>query len=162
MLNDVAQGEINVAKRDGRVVAFDSDLISKAIQKAFGAEHGVENLAEIDAGLPEKISAMTLAVVAQANSDAAATGSVTVEHIQDTVERELMKNEFFSVARRYILYRAEHSKMRQLRAEERMESEEAFPSMMINRDGKLENLDFERLKSQVCLLYTSPSPRDRG
>ena len=92
---------------------------------------------------------MALSVVELANADAAATGCVTVEHIQDSVERELMKNEFFSVARRYILYRAEHSKMRQLRAEERMESEEAFPSMMINRDGKLENLDFERLRAQV-------------
>jgi ribonucleoside-diphosphate reductase alpha chain len=65
------------------------------------------------------------------------------------VERELMKNEFFSVARRYILYRAEHSKMRQLRAEERMESDEAFPSIMISRDGVLENLDFDRLRQQV-------------
>ena len=74
---------------------------------------------------------------------------MTVEHIQDLVERELMKNEFFSVARRYILYRAEHSKMRQLRAEERMESAEAFPSIMIKRDGKLEDLNFSRLEGQV-------------
>jgi len=43
MFKDVAQGEINVAKRDGRVVAFDSDLISKAIQKAFSAEQGVDS-----------------------------------------------------------------------------------------------------------------------
>ena len=149
MFKDVAQGEINVAKRDGRVVAFDSDLISKAIQKAFSAEQGVDSPADLDAGLLEKIDAMALSVVELASADAAATGCVTVEHIQDSVERELMKNEFFSVARRYILYRAEHSKMRQLRAEERMESEEAFPSMMINRDGKLENLDFERLRAQV-------------
>ena len=149
MFKDVAQGEINVAKRDGRVVAFDSGLISKAIQKAFSAEHGVDSPADLDAGLLEKIDAMALSVVELASADAAATGCVTVEHIQDSVERELMKNEFFSVARRYILYRAEHSKMRQLRAEERMESEEAFPSMMINRDGKLENLDFERLRGQV-------------
>ena len=149
MFKDVAQGEINVAKRDGRVVAFDSDLISKAIQKAFSAEQGVDSPTDLDAGLLEKIDAMALSVVELASADAAATGCVTVEHIQDSVERELMKNEFFSVARRYILYRAEHSKMRQLRAEERMESEEAFPSMMINRDGKLENLDFERLRGQV-------------
>ncbi len=149
MFEGVAQGEISVAKRDGRVVAFDSGLISKAIQKAFGAEHGVEHPADLDSALLEKIDAMALSVIAQANADSAATGNVTVEHIQDTVERELMKNEYFSVARRYILYRAEHSKMRQLRAEERMESEEAFPSMMIDRDGKLENLDFNRLRDQV-------------
>ena len=149
MFKDVVQGELNVAKRDGRVVAFESSLISKAIQKAFCAEHGVENPAGLEAGLLEKINTMAASVVEQANTDAAATASVTVEHIQDLVERELMKNEFFSVARRYILYRAEHSKMRQLRAEERMESEEAFPSIMISRDGKLENLDFERLRAQV-------------
>ena len=55
MFKDVAQGEINVAKRDGRVVAFDSGLISKAIQKAFSAEHGVDSPADLDAGLLEKI-----------------------------------------------------------------------------------------------------------
>ena len=149
MLEGIAQGEISVAKRDGRVVAFNSDLITKAIQKAFCAELGVEQTENLDAALLEKIDAMALSVIEQANTDSASTGSVTVEHIQDTVERELMKNEFFSVARRYILYRAEHSKMRQLRAEERMESQEAFPSIMIKRDGKLEDLNFSRLEGQV-------------
>lgn len=149
MFKGVAQGEISVAKRDGRVVAFESGLIAKAIQKAFGAERGVDRTEDLDAALLEKIDAMALSVIEQANADSASTGNVTVEHIQDTVERELMKNEFFSVARRYILYRAEHSKIRQLRAEERMESGEAFPSMMIERDGKLENLNFDRLRDQV-------------
>ena len=149
MLKDIAQGEISVAKRDGRVAAFDSGLITKAIQKAFGAELGVDQPENLDSALLEKIDAMALSIAEQAKLDSASSGGVTVERIQDTVERELMKNEFFSVARRYILYRAEHSKMRQLRAEERMESGEAFPSIMIERDGKLEDLNFSRLEGQV-------------
>ena len=149
MLKDIAQGEISVAKRDGRVAAFDSGLITKAIQKAFGAELGVDQPENLDSALLEKIDTMALSIAEQAKLDSASSGGVTVERIQDTVERELMKNEFFSVARRYILYRAEHSKMRQLRAEERMESGEAFPSIMIERDGKLEDLNFSRLEGQV-------------
>ena len=55
MFKDIVQGELNVAKRDGRVVAFESGLISKAIQKAFGAEQGIDNPADLEAGLLEKI-----------------------------------------------------------------------------------------------------------
>ena len=149
MLNSAAQAELNVTKRDGRVTTFDKTLIVKAIQKAFCAEQGVDRPEDLEAGLNEKIQVMAAAVYDQAKLDSAESGGVAVEHIQDVVERELMKNEFFSVARRYILYRAEHSKMRQLRAEERMESDEAFPSIMISRDGVLENLDFDRLRQQV-------------
>ena len=52
--------------------------------------------------------------------------SVTVEEIQDLVEHELMRGQHTSVARRYILYRAEHTKIRRLRAEENLESDGAF------------------------------------
>ena len=42
---------------------------------------------------------------------------VTVEQIQDVVEISLMRREHFHVARRYILYRTEHARMRAIRGE---------------------------------------------
>lgn len=142
-------GEMNTRKRDGRMMSFDAALIQRAIEKAFCAEREVASVNELADATKKSIIAMTAAVIETIGPIAASEAGVTVEQIQDVVEKELMRNEHFSVARRYILYRAEHSKIRQLRAEERMESEEAFPSMMVKRDGQMENLDFGRLRNQV-------------
>ena len=142
------QQELSVKKRDGRVLSFERGLIQSAIQKAFCAEKGLKDVSMLDDAHLSKIDVITDAVVEVVKAEAAAEG-VSVEQIQDTVERQLMKADFYAVARRYILYRAEHAKMRQLRADERMDSSEPFPKMMVNRDGKLENLDFDRLRSQV-------------
>ena len=141
---------MNVTKRDGRQVSFDEHLINQAIAKAFCADLNFSSVAELSDHHREQIAEMTQTVVKTAEPISFSNNGVSVEKIQDIVEAELMKNQHFSVARRYILYRAEHNKIRQLRAEERMESEEAFPSMMVKRNGKLENLDFKRLRAQVA------------
>lgn len=141
--------EMNVRKRDGRVLTFEPALITKAIQKAFCAEHKFSEINQLDAAQLLVADSITELVVSEVKDEALTDKGVTVEHIQDVVERQLMKQEYFSVARRYILYRAEHSKIRQLRAEERMDSTDPFPGTMVNRGGQLENLDFARLRSQV-------------
>ncbi|MDE0937674.1 MAG: ribonucleoside-diphosphate reductase subunit alpha [Mariniblastus sp.] len=141
--------ELNVRKRDGRVLTFEPALITKAIQKAFCAEHKFSEINQLDAAQLLVADSITELVVSEVKEEALTDKGVTVEHIQDVVERQLMKQEYFSVARRYILYRAEHSKIRQLRAEERMDSTDPFPGTMVNRGGQLENLDFDRLRSQV-------------
>jgi ribonucleoside-diphosphate reductase alpha chain len=140
---------MNVTKRDGRQVSFDERLIVQAIEKAFCADLNLPSVTDLTDGHREQILTMTRSVVETSRPLSLTNDGINVEQIQDVVEAELMKNQHFSVARRYILYRAEHNKIRQLRAEERMESPEAFPSMMVNRDGKLENLDFQRLRDQI-------------
>lgn len=140
--------DIQIRKRDGRLVSFDHKLIQIAIQKAFCAEHQVPGIEQLDGQLNDKIEMMVGNIVAQLSTLDSSDG-VSVESIQDMVERELMRHEFFSVARRYILYRAEHTRMRQLRAEEDLASEEPFPTLMVKRDGQLENLDFDKLAAQI-------------
>ena len=142
------QQQLSVRKRDGRVLLFEQQLIKNAIQKAFCAEKGLEDPSLLDDEHLSKIDLITEAVVDVVISEASAD-SITVEQIQDTVERQLMKADFYAVARRYILYRAQRANIRKLRAEERMESTDPFPKMMVNRDGKMEVLDFDRLRSQV-------------
>lgn len=149
MVKSATQQTMNVRKRDGRQLSFDAKLITRAIEKAFCAELDLAQQSELPDDLRLEITSMTNAVVDQIRNEAESDAGVTVEQIQDTVERELMRGEHFSVARRYILYRAEHNKIRQLRAEERMESDEAFPAIMISRDGKLEDINFDRLRDQV-------------
>ncbi len=149
MVKSTTTQTMNVNKRDGRQLSFDAQLITRAIEKAFCAEMGIADRSQLSAELLEEISNITQTVTAHVAAQAESDAGVSVEQIQDTVERELMRAQHFTVARRYILYRAEHNKIRQLRAEERMESEEAFPSIMISRDGRLEDINFARLRSQI-------------
>jgi ribonucleoside-diphosphate reductase alpha chain len=142
--------ELVARKRDGRTVLFDATLISRAMEKAFAAEMKLDNPAVLEASLKAEIQEMTVNVVQEVKALALSTEGVSVEQIQDLVEKELMRGDHFAVARRYILYRAEHNKMRQLRAEERMESDSPFPSVMVKRDGVMEDLDFDRLRNQVA------------
>ena len=147
------QQELLIGKRDGRQVSFDDNLIRIAISKAFCAEQQVQDSGALDQALLDRIDQMTLDVVATVLEEAT-DNILDVERIQDAVERTLMRYEFYSVARRYILYREEHARMRTLRAEERLEIDSPFPSILVNRDGRMENVDFERLREQngnACL-----------
>ncbi len=149
MLEHVATA-LQVKKRDGRVVSFDRQLIVRAMARAFCAEQNLDQPTDLDESIRQRIEQMADEVLASIGEDLVKLANgVTVEHIQDLVEAELMRQGFFAVARRYILYRAEHAKIRQLRAEERMESPEPFPAIMVDRDGQVENLDFNRLRNQV-------------
>jgi ribonucleoside-diphosphate reductase alpha chain len=141
---------MNVTKRDGRQVSFDERLITQALEKAFCADLNLKSVTDLSQDQLDTIREITRNVIENAKPFSLTNEGISVEKIQDVVEAELMRNQHFSVARRYILYRAEHNKIRQLRAEERMESEEAFPSMMVNRNGTLENLNFPRLRAQIA------------
>lgn len=148
MLN-ATQQDLLVRKRDGRVVAFDGQRIERAIGAAFCAERAVSEVSKLEDTIRERIVTMVESVIQNATEMSTDGQGVEVERVQDLVERELMRQQFFSVARRYILYREEHARIRQLRAEERLDSSEPFPTMMVSRDGKLEDLDFERLREQL-------------
>ena len=93
-----------VFKRDGRKVEFNPHNVVRAIYKASLATQEFDakesgRLAEIVKGILEKVATVRKEVV-------------TVEQIQDTVEQVLMAAGHFKTAKAYILYRAEHAKLR--------------------------------------------------
>lgn len=94
---------IRVTKRDGRVVAFDPKRIERALRRCYDALQRLP-------GTP--ISEMTLQVC---NVLAAGRQEPTVEEIQDVVETVLQANGEYSAAKAYILYRAEHNRLRSTR-----------------------------------------------
>ena len=96
----------SIVKRNGDVVPFDSNKIRNAILKANVHISG-EKIS--DAELDE----ITLLVVAV--HDQAGT-TPTVEQVQDTVEEKLIEFDLPKTAKAYILYRAEHQKMREMDA----------------------------------------------
>lgn len=93
----------SIVKRDGRIVDFDPDRISRAIASCF---RGLKR----DSFTP--VDELTLRVV---NIMSTRGGLPTVETVQDAVELTLQAAGEFEAAKSYILYRAEHAKQRQTR-----------------------------------------------
>lgn len=93
-------------KRDGRIVPFSFEKISAAIEKAMDAsnEGGPE-----DAVLVAHQVAGELARFARKYKNFLPT----VEGIQDSVEKQLMLNDFTATAKAYILYRDKRNQLRQ-------------------------------------------------
>lgn len=93
-----------IRKRTGDIVQFNAQKIADAIRKA--------NLESID----ETFSREQLKQLTQNVVQALTEKIPGVEQIQDTVEKVLIAGNFASTAKAYILYRAEHTKLRQARA----------------------------------------------
>jgi ribonucleoside-diphosphate reductase alpha chain len=90
-----------VVKRDGRVVEFDVDKIEVALRKCF---ESFDREPEVEIG---EIARRVAQVVASKYKNP------TVENVQDVVEMTLAVVGEFEAAKRYILYRAEHAKLRE-------------------------------------------------
>ncbi|MDX1413388.1 MAG: ATP cone domain-containing protein [Candidatus Promineifilaceae bacterium] len=92
-----------IVKRDGRIVPFDAQRIEQALQRCF---RSLENQPQTS------VSEITKQV---ANVVAAKYDLPTVEGVQDIVEMVLQAAGEYEAAKHYILYRAEHAKMRKHR-----------------------------------------------
>ena len=97
---------IKVIKRNGDKADFESAKIFNAIKKAMDAN----NKTEIDL---EKINEITASVVKEIIETR--KSFVSVEEIQDLVEKELSKAGLPDVAKAYILYREKHRQMRNVK-----------------------------------------------
>ena len=106
--------ELKVIKRDGRIVDFDKSKIVIAIMKAFKSAD--QKLVEEDENFkPDKdyelIKAGNIAEYIK-NYVESIDYNIDIETIQDMVEKGLMSNKRKDVAKAYILYREERSKIR--------------------------------------------------
>lgn len=94
-----------IKKRNGTYATFDPAKIQTAIMKA-NVRVAEEPMTE------EDLSFLTQRVVKKLEKE---NEIPDVEHIQDIVERTLSKAGYSRTAKAYILYRAEHAKMREMR-----------------------------------------------
>jgi len=94
-----------VIKRDGSVTDFDISKISAAIAKAFEAQGKQSH--------PSVIDLIALHVTADFESKIK-DGKITVEAIQDSVEKVLSESGYSDVAKAYILYRKQREKVRNI------------------------------------------------
>lgn len=93
----MSSSQLQIVKRDGKTESFSLDKIKNAIRKAFlsvGAFATEEDLTNI-------LSRLHI------------TNRMSVEDIQNQVETALMAEQYFAVAKSYMLYRRQHSEDRE-------------------------------------------------
>ena len=88
--------ELNVQKRDGQIAEFELGKIRDAIEKAFVATENFYN--------EEILNLLALRVTADFQKSIC-DNMISVEEIQDSVERSLEQAGYTEVAKAYILYR---------------------------------------------------------
>ncbi|TYB34017.1 MAG: ribonucleoside triphosphate reductase [Flexistipes sinusarabici] len=96
-----------IIKRDGRIVPFDYERIANAIFKAAKAVGGE------DRKTANKLALQTVKLVNNKYTD---IGVITVEELQDEVEKILIEAGHAKTAKAYILYRKQRSDIRDLKA----------------------------------------------
>lgn len=98
---------VNVLKRDGRKVEFDIQKIEDALKGA--AKDAGEELS------PSEILSVAKSVLEYIDEDC--KKSVTVEEIQNFVEKSLKKNGYGHIVTNYSSYRTERTKVREIKSD---------------------------------------------
>jgi ribonucleoside-diphosphate reductase alpha chain len=124
-----------IKKRNGIVVDFDASKIKAAIAKAFLATRGGVEPVELDKLATQVMDYMGVQF---------ATKVPSVEDVQNSVESILMSGGYFDVAKAYIIYRYEHSKIRQ---EE--EPEEGPSIYVVKRSGQRQRFSLDKIKETL-------------
>ena len=96
---------MNIRKRTGEVVPFQEEKILNAMKKAFSGQ-----AQEIDDRALDEMLSVVLKRLPE-------NGGLTVERVQDEVERVLMECGHYEVAKAYILYREKRAALRRVRAD---------------------------------------------
>lgn len=93
-----------IKKRDSRVVPFDIAKIDEAIFRAAQAQGGTDRV------MSRHLADQVLDMLEEENSD-----TPDVEHVQDLVEKVLIKAGHARTAKAYILYRNERTRVREMK-----------------------------------------------
>lgn len=95
---------MKIRKRDGRYVKFNAEKITTAIEKA-GAVTG-----EFDEKTARKLTIRVLNLAEKVFGDKI----MGVEDVQDIVEEVLLSSPYRTTAKRYIIYRDQHARLREM------------------------------------------------
>ena len=96
---------MDILKRDGRKAKYDKDKINQALTRCFLSID--ENIDEESQKLIDKIVTSIDSIITKTNKD------LTVEEIQDLIEKKLMSSNRKDVARAFITYRNERTRIRE-------------------------------------------------
>ena len=140
-----APGQLRVIKRNGAVVAYDESKISVAITKAYLAVEGGN--AAASSRIHESVAQLASQITVIFRRRMPSGGTIHIEDIQDQVELALMRTGEHKIARSYVIYRAEHTRLR----EQKQEAEQPkHPEITVTfEDGQQGLLDTVRLRTVI-------------
>ncbi len=131
---------MNIKKRSGEITSFDPVKITLAISKAY-----VDVNYKANSELTDKIAQDVISEIS-----AVFEGRVPgVEDVQNMVEKKLMENGLFEVAKSYIIYRYEHTKVREEKKQEILEKIENSEVMVTKRNGTTEPFSIIKIKNSL-------------
>ncbi|MDD9891232.1 MAG: ribonucleoside-diphosphate reductase subunit alpha [Gammaproteobacteria bacterium] len=140
-----APGQLRVIKRNGAVVAYDESKISVAITKAYLAVEGGN--AAASSRIHESVAQLAGQITTIFRRRMPSGGTIHIEDIQDQVELALMRTGEHKIARSYVIYRAEHARIREQKQEAQQPKQ---PEITVTfEDGHQGPLDTERLRTII-------------
>lgn len=140
-----APGQLRVIKRNGAVVSYDESKISVAITKAYLAVEGGN--AAASSRIHESVAQQASIITATFRRRMPSGGTIHIEEIQDQVELSLMRSGEHKIARSYVIYRAEHARIREQKLEETKPEQSQL--MVTFEDGSQAPLDTGRLQTVI-------------
>lgn len=141
----------SIIKRDGRIVLYDAGKIASAILKAMEAAQ------EGDAAQ----AAAVANAVEQALEARCGAQPPQIEQIQDEVETQLMEKGFDAAAKKYILYRASRTRVREMNTHLMKVFDELTHADATNSDMKRSNANVDGDTPMGTMLqYGSEAAKD--
>ena len=134
-----------VIKRTGEVVDFDGHRIRVAISKAIRATAPPDQWAALENGT---LGAVVAAVVGEIDTRFTDLYP-NVENIQDIVEKHLVKNGLYEIAKAYILYRAERQQAREQHKDQVAQQSLLGKLTVRARDDRLVLFDMAKLTRSI-------------
>ena len=122
-----------IVKRDGRMAPFEIDKITNAI---FGA-------AQASGGQDHDMAQELAEQVEKTLEETAGTETPTVEQVQDTVEKVLIESGHARAAKKYILYRNERTRVREMNTRLMKVYEDLTFKSSLENDVKRENANID-------------------
>lgn len=134
------ENKIFITKRNGEVVDFDAEKIKTAITKAVRAakkEVNPQGLDLIVKNIVEEIQSRFIDFYPN------------VENVQDIVEKHLIDNDLYEIAKGYILYRAKRREERDKQQEITIEKAKLGKLRVKKRDGRTILFDINKINQMI-------------
>ncbi|MBM89001.1 MAG: ribonucleoside-diphosphate reductase subunit alpha [Gammaproteobacteria bacterium] len=144
-LASTAPGQLRVIKRNGAVVAYDESKITVAITKAYLAVEGGN--AAASSRIHESVAQLSAQITNIFLRRMPSGGTIHIEDIQDQVELALMRTGEHKIARSYVIYRADHARLRERKQKTDRAKQQDIEVTF--EDGNQGPLDSERLRTII-------------
>ena len=130
-----------VKLRSGELAPFERARIERAIELA------CDSIGQLSKDFIVKMTEDIIADLVASSADDSVAGIPSVEKIQDVVEKHLMKDGLYEVAKAFILYRNQRSQEREEKKEKLIEQFESHLMYVIKADGSKELFETAKIEA---------------